>query len=156
MFLEIASAPFKNCSSKISLNIKETYKYLLPNSNYGRCFQIKNPTYDFQNAEILNRSNVNSVNYGTLTITSLGAKVLKKILLIYYIDLIWATLYINAYIKIKNWETDEYPSRLSKTYIQRVGFISLGIVTPDECLLNIILFFIFYFLFFCLGLLLLL
>ena len=155
MFLEIASAPFKNCSSKINLNIKETYNYLLPNSNYGRCFQIKNPTHDFQNAETLNRSNVNSVNYGTLTITSLGAKVLK-ILLIYYIDLIWATLYINAYIKIKNWETDEYPCRLCKTYIQRVGFISLGIVTPDECLLNIILFFIFYFLFCCLGLLLLL
>ena len=40
-------------------------------------FELKNLTYDFRNAETLNRSNVNSVKYGTETITSLGAKIWK-------------------------------------------------------------------------------
>ena len=41
--------------------------------------------------------------------------------------------------EIKNWETDKCPCILCKTYIQRVGFICLAIVTSDQCLLNIIL-----------------
>ena len=40
-------------------------------------FKFKNLTYNFQNAETLNRSNVNSVKYRTKTITSLGAKIWK-------------------------------------------------------------------------------
>ena len=40
-------------------------------------FKFKNLTYNFQNAETLNRSNINSVKYGTETITSLGAKIWK-------------------------------------------------------------------------------
>ena len=40
-------------------------------------FKFKNLTYNFQNAETLNRSNVNSVKYRTETITSLGAKIWK-------------------------------------------------------------------------------
>ena len=37
-------------------------------------FKFKNLTYNFCNAETLNRSNVHSVKYGTETITSLSAK----------------------------------------------------------------------------------
>ena len=40
--------------------------------------------------------------------------------------------------KIEHWEAGKCPCRLCKTYIQRVGFIWLGIVTSDQCLLNII------------------
>ena len=40
-------------------------------------FELKNLTYNFRNAETLNRSNVNSVKYGTETITSLSAKIWK-------------------------------------------------------------------------------
>ena len=40
-------------------------------------FKFENLAYNFRNAETLNRSNVNSVKYGTETITSLGAKIWK-------------------------------------------------------------------------------
>ena len=40
-------------------------------------FKLKNLTYNFRNAETLNRRNVNSVKYGTETIPSLGAKIWK-------------------------------------------------------------------------------
>ena len=72
----------------------------------------------------LNRSNVNSVKYGTETITSLGAKI-RNIL-------------PNDYKELKS-----KIQRLCKIYIQRVGFILLGIVTSDQCLLNVI-FFLFF------------
>ena len=38
-------------------------------------FKFKNLTYNFRNAETLNRSNVNSVKFGTETITSLDVKI---------------------------------------------------------------------------------
>ena len=72
----------------------------------------------------LNRSGVNSVKYGTETITSLGAKI-RNIL-------------PNDYKELKS-----KIQRLCKIYIQRVGFIWLGIVTSDQCLLNVIFFFFF-------------
>ena len=40
-------------------------------------FKFKNLTYNFRNAETLNRRNVNSVKYGTEIITSLSAKIWK-------------------------------------------------------------------------------
>ena len=40
-------------------------------------FKFKNFAYNFRNADTLNRSYVNSVKYGTETITSLGAKIWK-------------------------------------------------------------------------------
>ena len=97
-------------------------------------FKFKNLTYNFRNAETFNRSNVNSVKYGTETITSLGAKI-WKILPNDYKEL---TSLWTFKSKIKNWETGKCPCRLCKSYIQRVGFIRLGIVTSDQCLLNII------------------
>ena len=77
-------------------------------------FKFKNLTYNFRNAETLNRSNVNSVKYGTETITSLGAKI-WKILSNDYKELISLSTFKS---KIKNWETDKCPCRLRKTYIQ--------------------------------------
>ena len=97
-------------------------------------FKFENLAYSFRNAGTLNRSNVNSVKYGTETITSLGAKI-WKILLNDYKELRSLS---TSKSTIKNWETDKCPCRLCKTYIQRVGFIWLGIVTPHQCLLNII------------------
>ena len=106
---------------------------------------------------------MNSVKCGTETITSLGAKI-WKILPNGYKELTSLSTFKS---KIKNWETDKYPCRLCKRYIQRVGFISLGFVTLGQCLLKIIFlkffvvvaavvcFFVvavvvvFYFLFFC-------
>ena len=82
-------------------------------------FKFKNLTYNFRNAETFNRSNVNSVKYGTETITSLGAKI-WKILPNDYKELTSLSTFKS---KIKNWETDKCPCRLCKTYIQRVGFI---------------------------------
>ena len=77
-------------------------------------FSFKNLAYNFRNAETLNRSNVSSVKYGTETITSLGAKI-WKILPTDYKEL---TSLSTFKYKIKNWETDKYPCRLCKTYIQ--------------------------------------
>ena len=85
--------------------------------------------------ETLNRSNVSYVKYGTETITSLGAKI-WKILPNDYKELTSLSTFKS---KIKNWEIDKCPCRLWRTYIQRVGFICLGIVTVNQCLLNIIL-----------------
>ena len=82
-------------------------------------FNFKNLAYHFRNAETLNRSNVSSFKYGTETITSLGAKI-WKILPNEYKEL---TSLSTLNPKIKNWETDKCPCRLSKIYIQRVGFI---------------------------------
>ena len=81
--------------------------------------------------ETLHRSNVISVKYGTETITSLGAKILPN-------DYKEPTSLSAFKLKIKNSETDKCPCRLCKTYIQRVRFIWLDIVTSGQCLLNII------------------
>ena len=40
-----------------------------------RIFSNSKINYNFRNAETLNTSNLNSVNYGTETITSLSAKI---------------------------------------------------------------------------------
>ena len=96
-------------------------------------FKPKNLTYNFRNTEILNRSNANSVKFGTETITSLGSKV-WRILPKDYKEL---TLLSTFKSKVKNWETDKCPCRLCKTHIQLVGCTWLGIVTSDQCLLNI-------------------
>ena len=82
-------------------------------------FKFKNLTYNFRNAETLNTSIVNFVKYGTETITSLSAKI-WNILPNEYKELTSLSTFIS---KIKNWETDECPCRLCKTYIQRIGFL---------------------------------
>ena len=66
-------------------------------------FKFKNLVYNFRNAETLNRSNANSVKYGTETITSLGAKI-WKILPNDYKELTSLSMFKS---KIKNWETDK-------------------------------------------------
>ena len=91
--------------------------------------KFKSLAYIYRNAETLNRSNVNSVKYGTETITSLGAKI-WKILPNGYKEL---TSISTFKLKIKNWETGKCSGSFGKTYIQQV------IVTSDQCLLNIIL-----------------
>ena len=105
--------------------------------------KFKNLTYNFLNAVTLNRSNVNSVKYETETIISLDAKILPN-------DYKWLTSLLTFKSKIKNWETNECPCRLRKTYIKLDGFIVLGIVKSDQCLLNILVFILFlFFCFFC-------
>ena len=82
-------------------------------------FKFKNLTYDFRNAEILNRNNINSVKYRTETVTSLGAKI-WKILSNDHKELTSLSMFKS---KIKNWETDKCPCGIFETYIQRIGFI---------------------------------
>ena len=82
-------------------------------------FKFKNLTYNFRNAETLNRTIVNSVKYGTETITSLDAKIWK----IFPNDYKELTSLQTFKSKIENCETDICPCKLCKTYIQRVGFI---------------------------------
>ena len=82
-------------------------------------FELKNLTYNFRNAETLNRSNVNSVKYGTEKITSLGA-IIWKCFPNGYKEL---TSFSTFKSKIKNLETNKCPRRLCKTYIHRVCFI---------------------------------
>ena len=77
-------------------------------------FKFKNLVYNFQNVETLNRSNINSVEYGTETITSLGGKI-WKILPGDYKELTSLSTFKSKEI---NWETDKYSCRLCKTYIQ--------------------------------------
>ena len=79
--------------------------------------------------ETFNRSNANYVKYGTETITSLGAAIWN----ILPNDCKELTFLSTFKLKIKNWETDECPCRLCKTYIQRVGFILLGIRQINIC-----------------------
>ena len=65
------------------LYIKETYTEIFKTTNglnpviIEDIFEFKNLTYNFRNAETLTKSNVNSVKYGTETITSLSAKIWK-------------------------------------------------------------------------------
>ena len=82
-------------------------------------FKFKSLTYNFRNAESLNRSNVSSAKYGTETFTSLSVKI-WKILPNDYKELTSLSTFKS---KNKNWETDECPCRLCKTYIQLVGFV---------------------------------
>ena len=82
-------------------------------------FKFKNLAYNFRNAETLNRSNLNSVNYGTETVTSLGAKIWKILANDYKV-----LTSLSAFkSKIKNWVTDKCPCRLFKIYIQQFGII---------------------------------
>ena len=81
-------------------------------------FKFKNLTYNFRNAETLNRNHVNSVKYGTERISSLST---RKILTNDYKELISLSTFKS---KIKHWETDKCPCRLCKTCIQRVGFFT--------------------------------
>ena len=76
-------------------------------------FKFKNLAYNFRNAETLNRSNLNSVNYGTETVTSLGAKIWKILPNDYKV----LTSLSTFKSKIKNWVTDKFPCRLFKIYI---------------------------------------
>ena len=76
-------------------------------------FKFKNLAYNFRNEETLNRSNVNSVKYGTETITSLS----PKIWMILPNDHKNLTSLSTFKAKIKNWETDKFSCRLCKTYI---------------------------------------
>ena len=65
--------------------------------------KFKNLTCNFRNAETLNRNNVNSVKYGTETITSLSAKI-WKVLPYNYKELTSLSTYKS---RIKNWEIDK-------------------------------------------------
>ena len=75
-------------------------------------FKFKYLTYKFRNVETFNRSNVNSVKYGTETSTHLlnGYKELTSI--------------STFKSKINNSETDECPWRLFEIFIQQFGFIN--------------------------------
>ena len=59
------------------------------------------------------------MRYGTETAPFLGPKICN-ILPIEYKETAWLHKFKK---KTSNYKTDECPSRLSKTYIQRVGFI---------------------------------
>ena len=62
-------------------------------------FKFENLTYNFQNAETLDRSNVNSAYRGSETITSLGAKIWK------FLPKDYKEL-TSFKFKMSNWETD--------------------------------------------------
>ena len=81
-------------------------------------FKFKNLTYNFRNVETLNRSNFNSVKYGSETVTSLSAKI-WKILPNGNKELINV---LNPKLKIGK-QMNLTSCRLCKAYIQRVGFI---------------------------------
>ena len=80
-------------------------------------FKFKYLTYKFRNVETFNRSNVNSVKYGTETSTHLGVKVLLN----GYKELTSISTFKS---KINNSETDECPWRLFEIFIQQFGFIN--------------------------------
>ena len=75
-------------------------------------FKFKYLNYKFRNVETFNRSNVNSVKYGTETSTHL---------LNDYKELTSISTFKS---KINNSETDESPWRLFEIFIQQFGFIN--------------------------------
>ena len=86
-----------------------TYDIFNPNQSY----------YNLRNNNIFQRKNVRTVRYGTESLSFLAPK-------------IWALLpdeIIKAETldifkeRIKNWETDECPCRLCKSYIPNLGFL---------------------------------
>ena len=83
-------------------------------------FKFKYLTYKFRNVETFNRSNVNSVKYGTETSIHLSVKIFK-VLLNGYKELTSISTFKS---KINNSETDESPWRLFEIFIQQFGFIN--------------------------------
>ena len=81
-------------------------------------FKSKYLKYNFRNVETFNRSNVNSVKYGTETSTHLVVKMFK-VLLNDYKQLTSISAFKS---KINNSENDECPWRLFKIFIQQFGF----------------------------------
>ena len=87
-------------------------------------FKFKNLTYNFRNAETLNRQ------YGTGTTASLGPKIWK----IFPNDYKELTSLSMFKPKIKNCETDKCSCRLCKTYIQRVALFDWTLLRQiDVC-----------------------
>ena len=99
----------------------ETFKVLhgLSPPLLNEVFVERNCNYNLRGNNFLNRRRVNSVRYGTESVSFLAPK-------------IWDILpkeiknseTLNAFkLKIKNWIPQECPSRLCKTYVSQVGFI---------------------------------
>ena len=88
--------------------------------NVALSFLERNCNYSLRGNNFLNRWRVNSVRYGTESVSFLAPK-------------IWDILpkeiknseTLNAFsAKFKNWVPQECPCRLSKKYVLKVGFIS--------------------------------
>ena len=99
----------------------ETFKVLhgLSPPLLNEVFVERNCNYNLRGNNFLNRRRVNSVRYGTESVSFLAPK-------------IWDILpkeiknseTLNAFkLKIKNWVPQKCPCRLSKTYVSQVGFI---------------------------------
>ena len=99
----------------------ETFKVLhgLSPPLLNEVFVERNCNYNLRGNNFLNRRRVNSVRYGTESVSFLAPK-------------IWDILpkeiknseTLNAFkAKIKNWVPQECPCRLCKTYVSQVGFI---------------------------------
>ena len=99
----------------------ETFKVLhwLSPPLLNEVFVERNCNYNLRGNNFLNRRRVNSVRYGTESVSFLGPK-------------IWDILpkdiknsaTLNAFKeKIKNWVPQECPCRICKTYVSQVGFI---------------------------------
>ena len=99
----------------------ETFKVLhgLSPPLLNEVFVERNCNYNLRGNNFLNRRRVNSVRYGTESVSFLAPK-------------IWDILpkeiknseTLNAFkLKIKNWVPLECPCRLCKTYVSQVGFI---------------------------------
>ena len=99
----------------------ETFKVLhwLSPPLLNEVFVERNWNYNLRGNNFLNRRRVNSVRYGTESVSFLGPK-------------IWDILpkdiknsaTLNAFKeKIKNWVPQECPCRICKTYVSQVGFI---------------------------------
>ena len=80
----------------------------------------KNSAYELRNGNHLQRTNIQTVHFGSESIKTLGAKIW---------DLIPAEIKASKSLmifkkKIKNWTPKSCPCRLCRIYIGQVGFIN--------------------------------
>ena len=86
---------------------------------FNEVFMERNCSYNLQGSNFLNRRRVNSVKFGTESVSFLAPKIWDILL-----KEIKKSETLNAFnAKIKNWVPQECPCRLCKTYVSQVGFM---------------------------------
>ena len=95
-------------------------KHNLPPEILTQGFRLKTRSFNTRNKSEFQRRNVNTIIYGSETLSSLGPQIW---------DLIPIKLRnlasLNAFnSKIKFWSTQQCPCRLCKKYINNLGFVN--------------------------------
>ena len=102
----------------LATEIFKVRKGLSP-SFMSEIFHFVEKPYKLRNNNILQRKRINTVSYGTQSLSSLGSRIWELIPQ----DIKETESLEEFKAKIKTWKTDQCPCRLCKKYIAGVGFI---------------------------------